>query len=217
VKICGLTRREDAAAARGAGAAYLGVIFAGGPRLLTAEGAGEVLAGAGEARRVGVFGAATPEEIGRIAHVAGLDVVQLHADPGAADVEAARSAFGGQVWAALRVRGVELPPHAAELFAVADGVVVDAHVPGALGGTGVSVAWEALGESLARMRAVGRALFVLAGGLTPQNVTRAIGALAPDVVDVSSGVERAPGIKDHSLLRAFGDAVRTSRKATSRP
>jgi phosphoribosylanthranilate isomerase len=214
VKFCGLTRAEDAASAVDAGASYLGVIFAGGPRHLTRERAAEVLDGARNAQvtRVGVFGSASVGEIASVSEQLALGVVQLHADPKAADVESLRHVFTGHIWAALRVRGERLPAHAAALFDIADGIVLDAHVahPDVLGGTGVSLAWEALREEVGEARVRSHALVVLAGGLTASNVERALVTLAPDVVDVSSGVERAPGIKDDVQLRAFGEAVRRS-------
>ena len=80
-------------------------------------------------------------------------------------------------------------------------LVVDALVPGQLGGSGVAVPWLVLGESLDAMERGHR--IVLAGGLTPENVTEAIDYVSPMVVDVSSGVESAPGIKDHARIRAF--------------
>lgn len=205
IKYCGLTRREDAAFAGELGAAYLGVIFAGGPRMLTAERAAEVLDGCRSgARRVGVFGAGRPDEIARIARDARLDVVQLHADPTAADVAAVRGETGARVWAVVRVTAT-LPPGIDELFRGADAVLIDARVPGSLGGSGVAVDWEALRPQLVARPGSGRV--VLAGGLTPENVARAVVALCPDVVDVSSGVESAPGIKDHARMRAFAAAV----------
>jgi phosphoribosylanthranilate isomerase len=83
---------------------------------------------------------------------------------------------------------------------------VDALVPGQLGGTGVSIPWGRLGESLDAMESGHR--IVLAGGLTPENVGEAISYVSPMVVDVSSGVESAPGIKDHARIRAFMVAAR---------
>jgi len=214
IKFCGLTRHEDALAAATAGGAYLGVIFAGGPRLVTAAQARTVLAGLSSVRRVGVFGAQPAEAIGAAARAAGLDVVQLHGDPDAASVEAARAHFGGEVWAVVRIADDRVPEHLASLFAAADAVVIDAFVPGALGGTGRAVPWDAVRPALDRARSAGLARTVLAGGLTPGNVATAIRHLAPDIVDVSSGVESAPGIKDPALLHAFGEAVRTSTRET---
>ena len=205
VKFCGLTRPADAAHAAALGASYAGVIFAGGPRRLTPEQAVPVLAAAGTARRVGVFGAVPPDEIARTADAVGLDVVQLHGDPDAAAVEAVRGAFHGLVWAVVRCEGDRLPGGTAGLFATADAVVLDAKVPGMLGGTGVAVPWVAIASAVAAAR--GGGTLVLAGGLTPGNVEEAMRALAPAVVDVSSGVESAPGIKDHDRMRAFQRAV----------
>lgn len=211
VKFCGLTRREDAAFAAASGAKYVGVIFAGGPRDVTVERAHEVLEGAGTgAKRAGVFGADFAERIGVAGRRVPLDVVQLHGDPSADDVAAARAAFEGEVWAAVRVRGSDLPRHAAELFHSADAVLLDARVEGQLGGSGVALAWEKLAAQVGAVR--GDAMLVLAGGLTPENVEVAIAALRPDVVDVSSGVESAPGIKDHGRMAAFANAARRSAR-----
>ena len=86
-------------------------------------------------------------------------------------------------------------------------------MPGALGGTGVTIDWQALTAPLATVRvaADANALLVLAGGLRPENVAAAIRVLAPDVVDVSSGVESAPGIKDHARVRRFIAVARGDR------
>ena len=214
VKFCGLTRPEDAAAAVDAGASYLGVIFAGGPRQLGVEQARVVLENADRARRVGVFGTQSASVIGEMARAVGLDVVQLHADPAAEDVAALRAHFAGEVWAALRVKGVDVPGRAESLFAAADAVVVDALVAGALGGTGTMLAWDALRGPLGQLRKTHAARLVLAGGLSARNVGAALAALDPDIVDVSSGVEIAPGIKDPTLLRAFGAAARTANRDT---
>lgn len=206
VKFCGLTRAEDARAAIEAGGRYLGVIFAGGPRNVTPERAREILGDATEEiPRVGVFGAQGADEIARIADEADVDVVQLHADPDAEQVHAVREIAGRPVWAVLRIEGAALPGGAAELFEAAERVVLDARAPGALGGTGVRVDWAGVREAVTRVR--GRTPLVLAGGLGPEVVGEAIAALAPTIVDVSSGVERAPGIKDHARMRAFVDAV----------
>jgi phosphoribosylanthranilate isomerase len=210
LKFCGLTRRDDAAAAAALGASYVGVIFAGGPRELAPEAAQSVLAGAnGGARRVGVFGASAPKEIAALAVELGLDVVQLHADPTPRDVEHLRNSWGGIVWAALRVGQDGLPTGADALFRAADAVVLDARAPGRLGGTGVPLDWPGLRAAVEGARRWGR--LVLAGGLTPENVAEAVAALAPEVVDVSSGVEQAPGVKDHARMRAFALAARRHR------
>ncbi len=209
IKFCGLTRPEDVAYAAELGAAYVGVIFAGGPRTRTVDQAAAlfgVRARAGEPERVGVFGRVASAEIARTAAAAALDVVQLHAADAAATVAEVRSATTCTVWAVVRADGAGIPRGAMEVAAVADGVVLDAFVPGRLGGTGVALPWDALAESMPSWRREDVPL-VLAGGLTPDNVDRAIAALHPDVVDVSSGVESAPGIKDHARMRAFAEAV----------
>jgi phosphoribosylanthranilate isomerase len=212
MKFCGLTRPEDAAYAAELGAAYLGVIFAGGPRLVTPERAAEVLGDRGP-RRVGVVGSQSAEEIAEIAGVAGLDAVQLHGDPTAADVERVRRRFAGAVWAVLRLDTPVLPERAEGLFGAADAVLLDAKVAGhSGGGTGVALDWRGLAPALERFRGRGGAPLVLAGGLRPENVGEAIALIAPDVVDVASGVERAPGVKDHARMRGFAAAVAAARR-----
>jgi phosphoribosylanthranilate isomerase len=209
VKFCGLTRPEDAREAARLGAAYVGVIFAGGPRTVTPQKAREVLQAAnGGPAAVGVFGADEADSIAACAGTAGVQVIQLHGDPRAADVRAMRRRFDGRIWAVARADGSLLPEWAEELFQEADAVLLDTRVRGRLGGTGVAFEWSALAESLASLR--GRTPVVLAGGLTPGNVAEAVRVLAPDVVDVSSGVESSPGIKDHLRMRAFFEAAQGS-------
>lgn len=207
IKFCGMTRVEDVNAAVALGARYIGVIFAGGPRSITLERARELLASVPtEVGRVGVFGREIKATSGQEAQELGLDVMQIHGDPDEAAVALARESFGGAVWAALRVPGEVLPSHAAGLFRAADAVVLDAYSQHALGGTGKPLPWGDLASAVAAVRQPGR--LVLAGGLRPENVSAAVRALRPDIVDVSSGVESAPGVKDHAKLRAFRDAVR---------
>ena len=200
VKICGLTRAVDAEYADAAGASYLGVIFAGGPRQRLPQQAKETLAGR-RARKVGVFADQPEGEIADIAREVGLDVVQLHGVPDPERVQAVRAATGLEVWAVVRSADGGLPEGAEDIAEEADALVVDALVPGQLGGNGVAVPWLELGESLDAMERGHR--IVLAGGLTPENVAEAIDYVSPMVVDVSSGVESAPGIKDHARIRAF--------------
>jgi phosphoribosylanthranilate isomerase len=208
VKICGLTRAIDAETADAAGAAYLGVIFAGGPRQRPVAEARATLAGR-RARKVGVFAAQSGAEIADVAGEVGLDVVQLHAEAGADRVQAVRAATGLEVWAVVRTADGVLPDHVEELAHAADALLIDALVAGRLGGTGAAVPWGMLGESLDGMEAGYR--IVLAGGLTPENVAEAISYVSPTIVDVSSGVESAPGVKDHDRIRAFIAAVRATK------
>ncbi len=211
VKICGLVRPDDAAVAVASGARYVGAIFAGGPRIVSAAAARLVFEQAGTATRVVVVGHEPVDDIVRTAMAAGADIVQLHGDPSPRMVLDLRERWPGGIWAALRVAPSTFDSdRAVELFRVADGVVLDAYVSGALGGTGVAIDWRALEAPVQAVRAAAdaSALLVLAGGLTPDNVQSGIRWLAPDVVDVSSGVESAPGIKDHARVRRFVAAAR---------
>ena len=203
IKFCGLTRADDAAAAVELGAAYLGVIFAGGPRMLDVHRARDVFAPTdGTAvSRVGVFGTQPIDEIVRLADELMLDVVQLHAERTPTEVAHVSRKAGYDVWAVARIAGAQLPDGLDEMFAHAQGVVLDSRVPDALGGSGTSFDWNAVRERIARPRDARHV--ILAGGLTPENVRDGIDILRPDVVDVSSGVEARVGEKDHSRMAAF--------------
>ena len=206
IKFCGLTRPEDARQAVALGASYLGVIFAGGPRMLTLERAAAVLADASSsARRVGVFADQSEADIARAANTLDLDVVQLHTAVDPARIARLRENVDAHIWPVVRISGERLPMAVSELIDIADGLLLDAFVPGSLGGNGVALAWSALADEIQRIRS--EKPIILAGGLRPANVSEAIAAFGPDVVDVSSGVESAPGIKDHEQMRAFRDAV----------
>jgi phosphoribosylanthranilate isomerase len=156
--------------------------------------------------RVGVFAGQSADEIARVASRVGLDVVQLHGEAGVERVTELRRVFGGRIWAVLRVTD-HVPEAATELADACDGLVLDTLVPNALGGSGQRFDWAAVSRGLLGFRTA--APIVLAGGLRPENVQDAIGAFIPppDVLDVSSGVESAPGIKDRERMRAFRDAV----------
>jgi phosphoribosylanthranilate isomerase len=206
IKFCGLTRAEDAEHAAALGADYVGVIFAGGPRLVTADRARDILRNVpDEVARVGVFANQDDDEIARVVEMADLDVVQLHSGWDPERVDRLRDRLGLRVWPVLRVEGAALPEGAKDVFQLGDAVLIDAAAPGGLGGTGVTLPWAQLSTRLGRVR--GDTPLVLAGGLRPENVAIAIAALTPDVVDVSSGVESSPGVKDHDRMRAFRDAV----------
>jgi phosphoribosylanthranilate isomerase len=213
VKFCGLTRRVDAQLGARLGARYLGVVFAGGPRRQTMQSAIDLYIGCdASARRVGVFGSQSVPEITAIADEVGLDVLQLHGDPDPDFVAAVRAATKCELWSVVRTATATLPPPTAELFAVSDGVVLDAKVEGALGGTGVALDWSALAETVRALR--GPARLILAGGLTPANVASAIALILPDVVDVSSGVEATPGVKSPAAMRNFMRAVAQAQVTT---
>ena len=211
VKFCGLTRAEDAAQAVALGAAYTGVIFAGGPRLLTPDRAREVLTPTEGTvvKRVGVFGQQPADEVLEIAELATLDVLQLSYGGDRALRVGLRNKFKGALWAVLHIRpGAEFSDgDALGWFDEGiDALVLDAAVPGQLGGTGVALDWAALSPAIHRWRQRGK--LVLAGGLRASNVAQALTLTGADVVDVSSGVESAPGIKNPELMRAFASAAR---------
>ncbi|MEP6690201.1 MAG: phosphoribosylanthranilate isomerase [Gemmatimonadaceae bacterium] len=207
VKFCGLMRAEDARMAATCGARYAGVILTTSLRALDAPSAAELFEGVRDSvHRVGVFGREEPDDIARLAREAGLDVIQLHGDTTPAIVRRLHFDTGLRIWAAVRVAGNELPDNFESIAAAADAIVLDTFSPDMLGGTGQRLDWAALAAPVSRRR--GKASLVLAGGLTPGNVRQAIEALSPDVVDVSSGVEISPGVKDHGLMRAFAEAAR---------
>jgi phosphoribosylanthranilate isomerase len=206
VKFCGMTRPHDAALGAEIGATYIGVVFADGPRRVKPDQAKQILDAAGDrVRRVGVFGTNDADTIAHVLEEARLHVVQLHADPTPKEVSAIREKFSGEIWAAIRIAGTHSPTEALTLFDIADAIVLDARSEKRLGGTGQALPWDELAVDLALDR--GSAAVVLAGGLSPSNVASAIRTLAPDVVDVSSGIESAPGVKDPWLMREFFAAV----------
>lgn len=212
-KICGLRRREDAETAAAAGAGFAGVILApGGKRSIAPEDAAGILAGL-PLRRVGVFVDAPAAEVRRAAAVAGLQVVQLHGGETPDDARAVRAEGGREVWKAIRPRTAADFLAALERYGAAvDGILLDGWSPDAPGGTGSRFPWE---EVAPLRRRVPRGVkLIVAGGLDAQNVARAIALLDPDVVDVSSGVESAPGIKDPAAVRAFVSSVRGLSPAT---
>jgi phosphoribosylanthranilate isomerase len=197
-----MTRPQDAALGAEIGASYIGVVFAEGPRRVSPSQGRKILDAAGGAvKRVGVFGTNDPDEIARASEEAHLDVAQLHADPTTSDVRSIRTKFRGEIWAAIRIAGHHIPYESELLFDAADAIVLDARNEKRLGGTGQPLPWDDLAVDLARDR--GSSAVVLAGGLKPDNVISAIRTLAPDVVDVSSGIESAPGVKDPWLMREF--------------
>jgi phosphoribosylanthranilate isomerase len=207
IKICGLTRAVDAEFADAAGAEYLGVIFAGGPRERTPTQARETLAGR-RARKVGVFAEQSEDAIASVVDMAGLQVVQLHASGDADRVNRVRAATGAEIWVVVRSSDGMLPDGTEALCEAADALLIDTLASGQLGGSGIALPWDRLGESLDALDYHPR--IVLAGGLTAANVAEAIDYVGPSVVDVSSGVESSPGIKDHARIRAFVAAVRSA-------
>lgn len=198
-KICGLTRPEDARCAAEAGADALGVILhADSPRTIGLRDAAEVFSAGGLfVARVGVFvdapDAVVEEAVSRLA----LDYVQFHGSE--SPERCARTS--APVIKALRVGDAFDEAEIMPYMGLVAGVLVDSLDPRAQGGTGSAFPWRLVEGVAARVP------LLLAGGLKPTNVAEAIAQVRPFAVDVSSGVERAPGIKDHAAIRAFCAAV----------
>lgn len=201
IKVCGIMSAEDASAAVAAGADALGVVLAPSPRRLTLGQAEAALVGVPPfVGRIGVFVDADPAFVADAVARLALSAVQFH---GTESPEACATA-PAPVIKAFRVRqgfdAAEIERYEGAVVAV----LLDAFVPGIAGGTGRTFDWDAA-------RAVpGWAPLVLAGGLTDVNVGEAVRRLHPFAVDVSSGVEVSPGIKDHDAIRSFVAAVRAA-------
>lgn len=193
VKICGITRAEDAAAAVDAGADALGFIFwPDSPRFIEPARARAIVADLPPfVTPVGVFVNQPVEHVFGVAATVGLGAVQLHGEERPAD--AAR--LGRPVIKAIPVapgNEVDLDAWPARVM-----LLLDVHDPVKRGGTGRTIDWSAAASIAAKRRSI------LAGGLTPENVGDAVRQVKPFGIDVSSGVERSPGIKDHDRLRAL--------------
>lgn len=213
IKFCGLTRAADAEFAEQHGASFLGVILASGPRLLTVEQAYGVLGPRRHTiKRAAVFGAQSVAEVASIGETLDLDVLQLHGDPTLEQIRQLRDRTERAVWPVLRVEGTRLPAEVLAIARIAHAIVLDAKVVGQLGGTGVRLDWAALVSEVSALRdGAPEVQLVLAGGLRAENVEEAIALLSPDVVDVSSGVEVAPGVKDPMAIERFVSAVSAAK------
>jgi phosphoribosylanthranilate isomerase len=209
VKICGVTLPDDAARVAAAGADFIGLNFwPRSRRYLAPERAALVAASArgaaapGAIAIVGVFVNARPGDIAAIARDAPLDVIQLHGDETPDDAIAIARATQRPVWKAVAAAG---PADIERLDAwPVDAILLDTPAAGR-GGSGQVFDWQLARE--ARRRHPARKL-VLAGGLAPDNVAAAIATVDPWAVDVASGVEAAPGVKDPARLAAFLAAAR---------
>jgi len=210
VKICGLGRPEDARVAEEAGAEYLGVVFAASPRRRT-EAEALVIWRSTRAKRVGVFVDAPATEVLSRARRLDLNVVQLHGAEDPAYCQHVSRAGNWSVWKAVRLEAVRDVEVALERYSqVVDGLVLEGWSNRGQGGVGARFDWSWVSDVRANWPAsLG---LVLAGGLNPDNVVEAIQRVEPQVVDVSSGVESAPGIKDPDAVRAFVEAVRSASR-----
>jgi phosphoribosylanthranilate isomerase len=198
VKICGITRLADALCAAEAGAHALGFVFyPRSPRYIPLAAASRISASLPPfISKVGVFVNAGKREILKAITQCDLDVVQLHGDESPSFCRR----FPSRVVKAFRLRGPE-DLRALDGYRV-DAYLLDAFQAGERGGTGQMFDW-----SLARQAQKGNRRIILAGGLTPGNVAEAIRRVHPFAVDVSSGVEKSPGRKDHRKIVAFLKAV----------
>lgn len=204
IKFCGLTGLDDAKRAVEAGAWALGLIlWAGSPRRCPLPAAERIAASLRRQAEVcGVFVNAPLEEIVATVEGAGLTMVQLHGDEGPAYAGEIARRTGAKVIKARQVRG-RADISAMEPFHT-DFHMLDAHAEGLRGGTGETWDWE-----LVRARR-SKVPLILSGGLSAGNVGAAIAAVRPFAVDVASGTEARPGVKDPEKLRAFAAAVQAA-------
>ncbi len=199
VKICGITRIEDVEAAVRAGADAIGLVFdPASPRCVDLERARAIVQAVPPfVMVVGLFVDAEPERVQEVLNGVRLDLLQFH---GAESPEQCRR-YARRYIKAVRMRPQLDVVSEARRYADAAGILLDSFVPGVSGGSGRSFDWSRAPRDLGRP-------LILAGGLTAQNVSDAIRRVRPYAVDVSSGVERSPGVKDPGKIAAFLEAVR---------
>lgn len=208
IKICGISTPGALEAAIRARAAYAGfVFFPKSPRHVTPAQAADLGARAkGRIARIGLFVDADDAAITEAVTAAGLDGLQLHGQESPERAAQLRTRFGLPVWKALSVASADDVARAHAYAGAADLVLFDAKTPkGTLpGGMGLSFDWNLVAHWK------GPVAWGLAGGLTPENVTEAVRQTGAPLVDTSSGVESAPGIKDEDRIAAFCAAVRAA-------
>jgi len=216
VKICGITNEGDARAAVRAGADWIGINLVGGPRRVDLPRAKAILSaipGSAHAVVLVRIESSLPDRMLAELHAAGASRVQLYGKVGP-DLVAELHTAG---WSVLTVhhitdagslRAVDEFACACKKGAGPDYLLLDAKAPGKLGGTGLAVDWEVLARERETGRFDGWPPIILAGGLNPENVALAVGLVQPVVVDVSSGVESAPGKKDAARMREFVAAAK---------
>lgn len=199
VKICGITRVEDALAAGRAGAHAIGLVFyQSSPRYVTPEIAREIIRATPPfITTVGLFVNASADEIRAVIATAPVDLLQFHGDENPEFC----SQFSRPYVKAVRMRpGIDLLQYA-RIYRDAKALLLDAYVEGLQGGSGVTFDWNLVPRELAMP-------VILSGGLTAGNVAEAVRRLRPLAVDVSSGVESGKGIKDATKIAAFMKGVR---------
>ena len=198
VKVCGITRSEDAALAAACGADAIGLVFhAASPRAVEPETAAVIArAVAPLVTVVGLFMDAPAERVRAVLEQVPLELLQFH---GEESPEYCRS-FGRRYIKALPMGSDIDVPALARSHAQASGFLLDAHRQGEAGGSGRSFDWARVPTALDRA-------VVLAGGLTPDNVAQAVRQVRPFAVDVASGVEASPGVKDPARIAAFIEEV----------
>lgn len=201
VKVCGVTSVSDALACVQAGVDALGLNFyAGSPRCTSVEIARAIVDAVGKSvLTVGVFVDASYDEISSVQRETGLRCVQLHGH----EPPALLARFVPHAYKAVRVRGPQSLAEAASY--PGEYLLLDAYVPGAAGGTGARFDWRLAADFVT---ATPSRKVTLAGGLTPENVAAAVAAVQPFCVDVASGVESAPGVKDLAKVAAFVAAAK---------
>lgn len=202
VKICGITCLEDALAAANFGADAVGFVFAASPRQVAPESVRAIVSQLPPfVTIVGVFVNESVSRIQELRSFCGLDLVQLHGN----ETEEMVAQLGPRVIKAVRV-GWDVP---ADVDAYGNAtLLLDTYSAAAVGGTGKSFDWS-LAVGVAKKRPI-----LLAGGLTPENVTQAIKMVRPYGVDVSSGVEIGPGSKDHAKIEQFIRAAKTVARSS---
>ncbi|MGB6066733.1 MAG: phosphoribosylanthranilate isomerase [Desulfomonilaceae bacterium] len=209
VKICGITRLADAHAAINAGAHALGFVFhPPSRRFIIPEKAKAIISALPPfVSAVGVFVNLPVPEVRAIAGLCGLHAIQLHGNESPEECYA----YDRPVIKAFRLDPLEQHPALSRYKVSA--VLMDAGAAGEWGGTGVPLDWELLKQRLASEPEAVRRRIVLAGGLAPHNVQRAVNLVEPYAVDVSTGVEVEPGIKDHQKIKEFMNAVCNRRNS----
>lgn len=205
LKFCGITNLEDAQAAVELEPWAIGMIFWPSSPRACDPGVGQQIGARlrREAELAGVFVNSSIDEVAALAEVVPLSLIQLHGDEGPSFcVEVARRT-GARVIKARQVRSMS-DVRDLDRFHT-DFHLLDAHTPGKRGGTGEVFDWE-----LANTRLRKEVPLILSGGLSAENVGDAITAVRPYAVDVASGTEASPGIKDHDKLTAFAEAVQAT-------